>query len=130
MLSPKDFLILCFGLLLWLLVGCSDGEPRSPVVPSPPSLSRDLPPSVLEAVGGDLSRRTQLPLERFQPVEASQATWPDGCLGLGRADESCTQALVEGWRIVLSSGERGWVYRTDGEGRVVRLEGEAGGKGR
>jgi len=32
------------------------------------------------------------------------------------------RALVEGWRITLSDGRRTWVYRTDSEGRVIRLQ--------
>ncbi|NJK61022.1 MAG: hypothetical protein HC918_13330 [Oscillatoriales cyanobacterium SM2_1_8] len=55
-----------------------------------------------------------------QAVEAR--TWPNGCLGLGGPDELCTQALVPGWRVVLTDGQRTQVFRSDRTGRQVRLE--------
>ncbi|MGQ9865683.1 MAG: hypothetical protein ACUVSQ_05265 [Pseudanabaenaceae cyanobacterium] len=55
-----------------------------------------------------------------QTVEAQ--TWPNGCLGLGGPDELCTQALVPGWRIVLTDGSRRYGFRSDRAGRQVRPE--------
>ncbi|MGH2412285.1 MAG: hypothetical protein ACRDEA_01020 [Microcystaceae cyanobacterium] len=43
-------------------------------------------------------------------------------MGIAQSGEMCTQALVEGWRVVVSDGQKNWIYRTDGEGRVIRLE--------
>ncbi|MCU0537062.1 MAG: hypothetical protein MUD14_24515 [Hydrococcus sp. Prado102] len=79
---------------------------------------------VIEAVRQDLSNRTNLESDRFKLVKSNQKTWPDGCLGLPRSDEMCTQALVEGWQIVIESGDRTWIYRTDARGRTIRLESE------
>jgi|GEM_PF-4080266 len=53
-------------------------------------------------------------------VEAS--TWPNGCLGLDRQGEICTQALVEGYRVTMESGGQTYVYRTNSLGTSVRLE--------
>ncbi len=49
-------------------------------------------------------------------------TWPDGCLGLAKPGEFCTQALVQGWRIILTDNQKTWVYRTDSSGANLRLE--------
>ena len=81
-----------------------------------------LPSPVANAVRQDLSRQVKIPPSKLRITKFSQETWPDGCLGLPGADEFCTQALVEGWRIVVSDGSQTWVYRTDSKGRVMRLE--------
>jgi hypothetical protein len=86
------------------------------------SLFDRLPSKVANAVRQDLSRRTGIPLGRLRVNTYSRQTWPGGCLGLERPGEVCTRALVPGWRIVLTDGSRTWVYRTDINGRVLRLE--------
>lgn len=57
-----------------------------------------------------------------QVVDASQETWSDGCLGLGQPYEGCLQALVPGWRVEVTDGQRTWIYRTDETGDSIRLE--------
>lgn len=81
-----------------------------------------LPARIANAVIQDLSKRTGIAPGRLQVTQVSRRTWSNGCLGLARPDEICTQALVEGWRVVVSNNRRNWVYRTDRTGRVVRLE--------
>lgn len=84
--------------------------------------TKPLPRSVANAVLQDLSCRVGIPARLLRITEFSRQTWPDGCLGLPQPDAFCTQALVEGWRITLSDGRQTWVYRTDSQGRVLRLE--------
>lgn len=81
-----------------------------------------LPAQVANAVRRDASSRTGIALGKLKITESKQETWPNGCLGLAEPDQICTQALVEGWRVVVSDGQKTWVYRTDGAGKVVRLE--------
>lgn len=50
-------------------------------------------------------------------VEA--VTWPDGCLGLSRVGQACTEALVDGFRIELALGDGVYEVRTDLTGDVV-----------
>jgi hypothetical protein len=70
-----------------------------------------------------LSDRTDISPRRLQVAVYSQQIWTDGCLGLGKPDELCTQIFIEdGWRVVMSHQDQIWVYRTDGEGQIVRLE--------
>jgi len=80
-----------------------------------------LPINVRVAVIENVSSRTGLPKADFTIVEAQEETWPNGCLGLARPGELCTQALVSGWRVVVSRGQQRWVYRTDESGEQVRL---------
>ena len=84
--------------------------------------SSRLPAAVAAAVRQELSRQAKVPTTKLKITESSQETWSDGCLGLPQPDELCTQALVEGWRITLSDGCKTWVYRSDRQGQVVRLE--------
>jgi len=82
-----------------------------------------LPERIASAVKADLSKRTGIAPEQLEITQSSRQTWSNGCLGLARPDEICTQALVEGWRVVVSNNRSNWVYRTDLTGRVIRLEG-------
>lgn len=81
-----------------------------------------LPPTVANAVVLDLSRRVEIPAAKLKIIKYSRETWSDGCLGLSKPDEFCTQALVEGWRVFVSDGCQTWIYRTDESGRNLRLE--------
>jgi hypothetical protein len=81
-----------------------------------------LPSSVADRLRQALSKQTKIPAAKLKVVEAAPKTWVNGCLGLAKADEVCTQALVEGWRVVFADGSRRWVYRADKQARVYRLE--------
>lgn len=88
-----------------------------------PSLASPGPPnSVIEAARQDLSQKTKISVNRLQIQAAQPQTWPDGCLGLAKPGELCTQALVPGWRIVLTDNQKTWVYRTNSSGANLRLE--------
>jgi hypothetical protein len=88
-----------------------------------PSLASPEPPnSVIAATRQDLSRKTNISVNRLQIQAAQPQTWPDGCLGLAKPGELCTQALVQGWRIILTDNQKTWVYRTDSSGADLRLE--------
>lgn len=90
---------------------------------APPSLASPEPPnSVIAATRQDLSRKTKISVNRLQIQAAQPKTWPDGCLGLAKPGEFCTQALVQGWRIILTDNQKTWVYRTDSSGANLRLE--------
>jgi hypothetical protein len=83
--------------------------------------SQRLPASVANAVRKDLARRLNIPAGRVRVMKAEAKTWPDGCLGLPKADEMCTEALVEGWQVMVSNNSQRWIYRTDQTGKNVRL---------
>lgn len=84
--------------------------------------SNQLPPRVANAVLVNLSKQTRISPGQLRVTQYSRQTWSNGCLGLARPGEICTQSLVEGWRVVVSNGRRNWVYRTNRNGRVLRLE--------
>ncbi|MCU0569210.1 MAG: hypothetical protein MUF49_21880 [Oculatellaceae cyanobacterium Prado106] len=99
----------------------------SPAGASAPAIEQSqrqtrLPREVRQRVRRDLAQQTNLPRRDLRVIAFSRETWPNGCLGLATAGEFCTMALVEGWRIELTNGQQNWIYRTDLEARVMRLE--------
>ena len=80
-----------------------------------------LPPEVKNAVLNDAVKRTNKTANALEILEAHMQQWSDGCLGLGKPDELCTQAIISGWRVVVTDGLKNWTYRTDDLGNI-RLE--------
>lgn len=87
-----------------------------------PAVVESLSDRVAIAVIADVSKRTKISAKKLKISQYRRQTWSNGCLGLAKPDEICTQALVEGWRVVVSGNNRTWVYRSDLKGRVIRLE--------
>ncbi|MGB3615711.1 MAG: hypothetical protein WBA10_18085 [Elainellaceae cyanobacterium] len=81
-----------------------------------------LPSTVTDAVIQAAAQQSGADPANLTIVGVEQQTWSDGCLGLGGPAESCLAALVEGWRVTLSDGDRTWVFRANDNGAQVRLE--------
>lgn len=87
--------------------------------------NREIPRSVLDAVRREIARTYRVPPGQIKVVSATQQSWSDSCLGLRQPGEVCGQVFIQnGWRVVLSNGAQTWAVRTDGTGRLVRLEGQ------
>jgi hypothetical protein len=116
------------GLILSTSVGLSKQAglalplAQSPVTSEPLVQKPFLPTSVEEKVRQEASRQLNASPSAITIVSFSQQTWSDSCLGLGGAAESCLQAIVEGWRVEVTNGQRNLVYRTDATGNAIRLE--------
>lgn len=118
-----------FSLNNLLLVENATAKTQKPSLVTREELKRDrmsenvrLTDSVAKAVITNLTQQTGIPPERLKITQYSRQTWSNGCLDLPKASEICTQALVEGWRVVVSGNGRTWVYRSDRNGRILRLE--------
>ncbi|MEW6494862.1 MAG: hypothetical protein AB1589_20430 [Cyanobacteriota bacterium] len=94
----------------------------SPSIGNSSSNNNQLPANVQSAVLRDAVQRTSRPLASFRIIEAQKRTWPDGCLGLSEPDMFCTQVIVPGWRVVVTDGQRNWIYRTDESGNTLKLK--------
>lgn len=101
-------------------------ESPPPLDPRNPSwvyfAQNPVPLPVIDRLRQDLAQRTGKSAAQFRVAAATAQAWPDGCLGLGKPDELCTQALVSGWRVTLVFGKQQWVYRTNAQGSSLRLE--------
>jgi uncharacterized protein YcnI len=83
----------------------------------------EIPVSVVNAVRREISSSYRIPPGQLKLVSSTSERWLDSCLGLGKPNESCARVLIEnGWRVVMSDSRQTWTYRTDGIGRIVRLE--------
>lgn len=105
-------LSLVSGILLWHSSAATLRQP-SPIVASSSTS--------LNTLRQNLSRRLGIPVNKLRITAAERKTWRDGCLELAKANEMCTQQLVEGWQVVVTNGKQNWVYHTDLQGQVLRL---------
>jgi hypothetical protein len=94
----------------------------TPIIKTSPVSSSKPPATMVSSLQQTLSQETGIPVNQLKMVESNQKTWSDGCLGLGKPEEICSQALVQGWQITFSNGTQRWVYRTNGTGNISRLE--------
>lgn len=66
-----------------------------------------------------LSMTLNLPADQITLVSTEAVTWPDGCLGVHRPEVMCTQALVEGFMIVLEVDGNEYELHTNETGSAV-----------
>ncbi|MBW4539524.1 MAG: S-layer homology domain-containing protein [Myxacorys chilensis ATA2-1-KO14] len=83
---------------------------------------KKLPKSISRAIFSDLAKRTGEDTSGFRIVRFEQQEWSNGCLGLGSEGESCTQAVVPGYQVVMVRDRQYWVYRTDESGSLVSYD--------
>ena len=129
------------AFLAFTLAACgrpaaSPGGTDSAAAPSPSGRTSSgtaapegIPDAVWAAILADLERETDGPTEP-EVVRAEAVTWNDGSLGCPEAGQSYTQALVDGYRLILEvDGER-YDYRVGNAASVKLCEGgplEGGG---
>lgn len=123
---------LAFGIfiLALLLTACA---PPTPAVQPRPTADQPLPTSEGPATGGGnmtpaqtaalslLSQTLSLPPGQITLVSTEAMTWPNGCLGVERPGIMCTQALVEGYRVILEADGRQYEVRTNLSGSAAAL---------
>lgn len=117
--------VLFLTLLIFLttdLVSLAMAEVQKPAVVERLSEKVELSDQVAKAVITEVSKQTKIPANQLKITQYSRQTWSNGCLGISKPGEICTQALVEGWRVVVSGNKRTWVYRSNRNGRILRLE--------
>lgn len=131
MFSKKQIVtVFMLGTIL-ILAACAPGEAGIPVTggtatPGKPSSSPELHPQVVLNAQQWLATQLNVAVDQIRIVEFEQAEWSDSCLGLGRLDESCLQAITPGWRVVLEVNGVSYEIRTDETASVIRLAPSAG----
>jgi hypothetical protein len=99
-----------------LLAADTQSTPQTQVAKTPES-------AIAQRARRHLARKLRQPLKSVALVSIKPMSWPDGCLGLGRPGQACSQALVPGWKIELEDSEQGsWIYRTNKKGDRLVLE--------
>lgn len=123
-----DRLSILLLVALWSIgstfVASAKGDPTMPKENSKPYLSLVSINSspVIALLRQEVSKSFGVNQDSIELVTMTEETWSDGCLGLARSDEFCTQQMVEGWRVILSHDQYQWVYRVDRTGQHFRLE--------
>jgi hypothetical protein len=95
--------------------------PPGDATPTPtPTTGDPASPATQAAIGalatwlGPVADPASISVSSVEPV-----TWPNGCLGLGRSGQVCTEALVEGFRVELALGNGIYEVRTDQSGETT-----------
>jgi len=83
-----------------------------------PQLPVDLTPAQRAALAA-LSETLNLPADQIKLISTEAVTWPDGCLGVTRMGMMCTQAVVDGFRIILEAEGKQYEYHTNQDGSAV-----------
>src|SRR3569832_2027934 len=91
----------------------------SPVLELVMAAALAIPPGAQPAIDAALADAAKRFSVQAQVVKVERVTWRDGCLGCPQPDMMFTQALVPGWRLQLSAGERSFDYHASEQGRVV-----------
>ncbi len=89
--------------------------------PTPEPIPGGFPPAAFAARNA-LAELLEASVETIEIREIEFATWSDGCLGLPRPGESCTEAMVPGYRITLLVGTSQYIYRANERGTSLRRE--------
>lgn len=66
-----------------------------------------------------LAQQLSITTDQIDVARVEAVQWPDGCLGLGMAEQMCTQAIVPGYLIVLEHAGKVFEFRTDAAGGKV-----------
>lgn len=77
--------------------------------------------AVTAAATAHLAAELGIGEDEIQVISAQETEFTDSCLGLGRLDESCLQALTPGWLVVLDAAGQTYELHTDATGDQVRL---------
>ena len=116
--------IVSLVLASFVLTACGVNVTDVPAVVTQvmPALEDVLPPDVALNIRNQVSEILGVPVESIQLESIEQMEWPDGCLGLGAPDESCTAAVTPGWLLVFSADGQEHRFRADQTGTVIRQE--------
>jgi hypothetical protein len=97
-------------------------EPVPPPTATTP-VTGEVPPDVMGVVMADLASRSGIAEAGISVVRSEQVVWSDGSLGCPLPGETYTQALVDGYWIVLEAGGNTYDYRAATTGYFRLCEG-------
>jgi hypothetical protein len=91
---------------------------RTPAAP----VTGEVPASLLKQIFQDLSERLKIGPEKIDIIKAEAVVWNDGSLGCPRPGEFYTQALVNGYWLILEADEVAYDYRASDQGNFFLCE--------
>lgn len=93
------------------------------VPPSDEPATGEVPPAIMADLVADAAERTGEEPTAIEVVQAAAVTWNDGSLGCPEPGMFYTQALVDGYRVILRAGDEELDYRVGAEGGFRLCEG-------
>jgi hypothetical protein len=117
MVSRKLTVVL--AILLALLLSACAPAGNQPEAIGTGIVPGDLPEAAIEAQRF-LSESLGVDVEQVKVVSVEQVEWPDGCLGLGQANESCIAVVTPGFNITLEVDGQAYEVHTDEQGVNIR----------
>jgi hypothetical protein len=92
--------------------------PSAETIPSDEGepVTGEVPENILGAIMADAARQTGIGEERIDVIRAESVTWNDGSLGCPEPGMVYTQALVDGYHVVLDVDGEELDYRVDSGG--------------
>lgn len=102
--------------------------PLATVPPSGAPVIGEVPAEFLANVVADAAERAEVDAAAVEVVQAEATTWSDGSLGCPEPGMFYTQALVDGYHVILAAGDDEFDYRLTANGGSVLCEnGRPGG---
>ncbi|MCP5095268.1 MAG: hypothetical protein GY943_06935 [Chloroflexi bacterium] len=98
------------------------GVEIAPIIVQEPGTIEPIPDNLLALVTGEMQANAGLSPENYEIIRAEATTWNDGSLGCPQPGMMYTQALVDGYWIVVQAGEETFDYRVAATGFIVRCE--------
>ncbi len=96
--------------------GASAARPSgSPIVVSAPPSGDPLPVDLAAAIVADAATVAGIAPADVVIVSVEATTWNDGALGCPEPGQVYTQALVDGYRVIVTAGDSELDYRTGGD---------------
>jgi len=135
MVSPQRTIALLAAMLIGVMAACtpeSQPAPDRPVptdaivepAPSDPAeVIGEVPVEQLDAILADAARRTGVNVADIETIRATSMTWPDGSLGCPELGQTYTQALVDGYHVVVDAAGESLDYRATTSGSFRLCEG-------
>ena len=87
-----------------------------------PLISDDVPEGIVTSIIADVEKRTGADPTGFQMLRSQPVVWNNGSLGCPKPGEFYTQALVEGYWVVLSYQGQEFDYRVNSQGFFLLCE--------
>lgn len=94
------------------------------LTPRPP-VTGEVPAALLDSILADLAGRLGVDVDEIEVIRGESVTWNDGSLGCPKPGMMYTQALVDGYWVVLRVGDDTFDYRA-GQSGFVLCEGAVG----
>ena len=84
--------------------------------PSDAPVTGEVPAEILDPIVANAAERADVDPDTVDVVKAEEVTWNDGSLGCPEPGMFYTQALVDGYHVILEAGDEELDYRVTADG--------------